>query len=163
SERNREIVSQRLGLEGQEPSTLQAVADQFGLTRERVRQVSDRLKARLASRRPSTAALNRAIQLIAKEVPGLADDIEFKLAAEAITSRRFRLEALRNAIEIVGGKPPFVVTQLGNKRFAAPARKEHIANRIVTIARKSVNQQSAVMISDIASQAQNLTQVKVSE
>ncbi|OBU29467.1 RNA polymerase sigma factor RpoS [Photobacterium kishitanii] len=53
TERDREIICRRFGLQGYEPQTLQEVADAVGLTRERIRQLQiknlTRLKRSLAN------------------------------------------------------------------------------------------------------------------
>src|SRR5262249_32579937 len=45
--REREIVSQRFGLDGGKPKTLQELGNKFGLTRERIRQLQKIALAKL--------------------------------------------------------------------------------------------------------------------
>src|SRR5579863_8287763 len=51
SDRERAILTQRLGLDGEPPQTLQAIADPLGITRERVRQVQERALVRMCIQR----------------------------------------------------------------------------------------------------------------
>ena len=64
SERNLEIFVQRHGLAGSPPCTLQKVADNWGLTRERVRQICDRIESHFKDRRPFAPLLDKALRLI---------------------------------------------------------------------------------------------------
>jgi RNA polymerase sigma factor (sigma-70 family) len=47
----REILERRFGLGGREPQTLQEIADIFGLTRERVRQIENKILEKLRGKR----------------------------------------------------------------------------------------------------------------
>jgi RNA polymerase primary sigma factor len=50
SERERNILSLRFGLEGDSPKTLEEVGEQYGLTRERIRQIQEEALVRLRAR-----------------------------------------------------------------------------------------------------------------
>lgn len=50
SPRERLVITERFGLESREPKTLEAVGEQLGITRERVRQLQDRALGRLRQR-----------------------------------------------------------------------------------------------------------------
>jgi RNA polymerase primary sigma factor len=57
SERERELIEMRFGLDGGQPKTLSEVGDEFGVTRERVRQIETKILAKL--RHPSRADVLR--------------------------------------------------------------------------------------------------------
>jgi RNA polymerase primary sigma factor len=48
SDRERDILTRRFGLDGQEPKTLSELGDEVGLTKERIRQIEKQACARLA-------------------------------------------------------------------------------------------------------------------
>ncbi len=47
SDNEKEIIIKRYGLNGEEPSTLEAIGHNFGITRERVRQIEKRVICKL--------------------------------------------------------------------------------------------------------------------
>ena len=49
SQRERKVIELRFGLKGGQPRTLEEVGQQFGLTRERIRQIEARTLAKLKS------------------------------------------------------------------------------------------------------------------
>ena len=51
--RERKIIELRFGLKGEQPRTLDEVGQEFGLTRERIRQIEAKTMAKLKSYRES--------------------------------------------------------------------------------------------------------------
>jgi hypothetical protein len=66
SERNREIVSRYLGLDGHGGATLKEVGVAFGVTRERVRQIYSSCTRKVKHSRPATLFLDRAMSWLGR-------------------------------------------------------------------------------------------------
>jgi RNA polymerase primary sigma factor len=64
SERERNILTMRYGLDGESPKTLEEVGAHYGLTRERIRQIQEEALVRLRSRMNDREALQ-----VEEEVP----------------------------------------------------------------------------------------------
>jgi hypothetical protein len=64
------------GWSGELPRTLQSVGDSFGLTRERVRQISSKFEKVYRRRKAFLPSLERVLRFIARRVPVVAGDIE---------------------------------------------------------------------------------------
>ena len=89
SERNRLIVARYLGWDGRGGATLQAVGDEFGMSRERVRQICDPVAKTLAATKPFAPVLDRVLNVAAERIPALASAIEKSLVAEGLTAASF--------------------------------------------------------------------------
>src|SRR5206468_12760157 len=93
NERNRTKAAKYHGSDGDGGRRLQAVGEDYGLTRERGRQVATRVTSALSGRRPFAPALDRVLEFVAERTPGVGTDLEAALVAEGLTARLFRLSA----------------------------------------------------------------------
>ena len=59
AERERKVISLRFGLEDGHPHTLEEVGREFGVTRERIRQIESKTLAKL--RHPSRSSISRCV------------------------------------------------------------------------------------------------------
>jgi hypothetical protein len=101
-------LSMRLyGFDGRGGTTLRQLANETGLSHERIRQLSNHLIRARTATRPVTPALDRAIQMIAAHAPASADGIERQLARCGHRRRAFRLEGVINAARVFGRPAPF--------------------------------------------------------
>jgi hypothetical protein len=137
------------GLDGQGDATLQVVGDEFGVTRERVRQVVTRIAGRLEGQPPFAPALDSALAFVAKCTPGRANEIEEQLHISGLTGCAFRLEGLINAAKLLGRTPPFHVTETRGGRIVH-SKAVRSAERIVQIARRQISHWGIATIADIA-------------
>lgn len=105
--RNAELFARRYGVFGADQATLKAGGDKWGLTRERVRQIVDRLIERIPLVKPSSPQ----IDLLAAEIrllPTLSlSDAEFRLR-ERLGEKLGLLDAQRFSAEVLGKSLPFV-------------------------------------------------------
>ena len=151
SERDRLIVARYLGWDGRGGATLQAVGDEFGMSRERVRQICDIAKT-LAATKPFAPALDRVLSVVEERVPAPASAIEKSLVAEGLTAASFSLEGLTRAAEVLGRQLPFVVIGTPGGRMALPPQMKAVANEIIQCARKSVEHWGVTTVEDITAQ-----------
>ena len=86
------IIARRYGWDSLGGATLKTVGDEFGVTRERVRQICDRLVGHLTSRPVFLPAFDRVVGLAAEKMPERADQIEKSLLEAGYTEGIFRLE-----------------------------------------------------------------------
>lgn len=158
SERNRDIVIKYLGWDGKGTRTLQVLGKEFGMTRERVRQVFGNFKKKvLEAQRLKGIYLPKvdlALNKVAEQTPGAASDIEFELVRQGVTKEPFRLEGLLTAANILGRKAVFVVVRFGNQRFVLPQRAVNYLKAIIHLSRKAIEHRGVATISDIAAQVE---------
>ena len=152
AERTHLIVARYLGWDGRGGATLQAVGDEFGMSRERVRQICAPVAKTLAATKPFAPALDRVLSVVAERIPAPVSAIEKTLVAEGLTAAPFFLEGLTKAAEVLGRQVPFEITgQPGNRMVLSPQTLA-VGNRIVRCARKSVEHWGVTTIEDITAQ-----------
>lgn len=108
-ERNRTIIYKMYGLDGGVPRTLQSVGDEFGITRERVRQICVRAANRLQGRLGYFPSLDRALELLAAVEADTADEVMGDLLARGILRGPVAIEGLAEVARWAGRPVEFVV------------------------------------------------------
>lgn len=158
SERNRDIVIKYLGWDGKGTRTLQVLGKEFGMTRERVRQVFGNFKRKVLEaqrlKRIYLSKVDLALNKVAEQTPGAASDIEFELVRQGVTKEPFRLEGLLTAANILGRKATFNVTRLRNYRFVIPRGGISYPKVIIRLSRKAIEHRGVATIPDIVAQAE---------
>ena len=116
-------------------ATLEATGREFGITRERVRQLCDRLTQRLAAAGAAggaqaaeaagqhgiaAPALDRALVLAAHAAPTTAHDLARRLADAHIAARPFDPAGLLTAAAALNREPTFTVQDIKDVRAALP-------------------------------------------
>jgi hypothetical protein len=94
-------LSARLGLTGQGSLTLAAAGQTVGYTRERVRQLEDRLRAYTAGQ-PRRAATSEAVRLAGRIAPALSGQVTAKLAEGGLLPRGFKVSGLLRIADVLG-------------------------------------------------------------
>jgi hypothetical protein len=120
-DRNASIVARHYGFDGRGGANFQRTGNEFGLTRERVRQIvsaSDPCRQVLPAGWP---ALDRVIAFIAAGLPGPAAEVESNMQRAGLTLKPFRIEGVVNAANLVSRPVPFRISALNKKRFVIPA------------------------------------------
>ena len=79
TERNREITMKYFGWSGIAPRTLESVGDEYGMTRERVRQVCETVVGRIHRARPYAPTLDRTLRWIMRRLPADGAELEASL------------------------------------------------------------------------------------
>jgi hypothetical protein len=150
--RNREVALAHLGWGGSGPRTLEEVGHQFGMSRERVRQICQPLLNRLQGRRPYLPVLDRTLKAAERAIPCSKAQLEDFFLAEHLTNRLFALEGLVQAATTTSRTCPFVLESAGEHTYAIPAGMEGIATLVARIARRSICHWGVATVEDITAQ-----------
>lgn len=145
------------GWDGQGGTTLEEAGRPCGITRERVRQLCERLANRLEPQATSipAPALERALILAAHHVPTTAKALARRLADERISARSFDPEGLLVAAEILGREATFSLDVIKDIRVVVPdppdpgADTNAVILAIIEAARASVRRAGATRIVDV--------------
>jgi Sigma-70, region 4 len=153
--RNAHIAARYYGFDGRGGETLQAIGNQFGLTRERVRQIVTAASKRLSTGRPVSPTLDRTIAFVVDHMPAAAGEIEAELRIQRLTSGLFRLEYIIQAAELLGRRLPFSITELKGERLVH-ARDIPSVDTIVRIARRLISRWGLATISNVVAEARKV-------
>lgn len=94
-------LAARLGLTGQGSLTLAEAGQTVGYTRERVRQLEDRLRA-YATDEPPFPAATRAVRLASRTAPALLSRVAAKLVDAGLLPRGFKVSGLLRIADVLG-------------------------------------------------------------
>jgi Sigma-70, region 4 len=153
--RNALIAARYYGFDGGGGSTLQAVGNEIGVTRERVRQIVRAVSESLSIRRPVSPTFDRTIAFVADRIPATAGEIEAGLRSQRLTSGLFRLEGVIKAAELLGRRLPFSITEVKGERLVYP-RDVPSADTIIGMARRLICRWGMANLSDVVAEARKV-------
>ena len=153
SQRNAEIFARRFGFDGREEATLQELGDEYGVTRERIRQICDGVERLLQGRMPFAPMLDRALDSVVKKLPGIAGEVEAQLVSEGIAKKPFRLESLQSVAKLLGRGVPYSISEVGGQRTVLAAGVDYSASKILQVARRAIEHWGAATVEDVTVQA----------
>jgi Bacterial RNA polymerase, alpha chain C terminal domain/Sigma-70, region 4 len=147
-ERDLAIFVRRFGLDGRLPMTLEQLGRQYGLTRERVRQLCERLNRMIEDKHPFAPALDLALAHVTASLPGIAADIEANLVTKHIAVTPFRLESLKKAAVLLGREVAYSI-EAGKHRAVVANGLAGSSGKVLQIARRTVEHWGAVTFDDV--------------
>lgn len=137
--RNASLLIMLYGFDGKEPRTLEEVGQVFDLTRERVRQLSDRAKRRAALKWRPMPNLKAAIEAIRKSGPLSASASSTQLHELQITRGLLHPDAITEATQLLGIKPGFSKFQAGGYTYYGLKRHRQLAEQIIVRLRRETS------------------------
>jgi hypothetical protein len=130
------------------------VADEFGITAERVRQICNRVTVALRRTKPPAPILERTLAHIAAEVPIQAAAIEARLADAHVTDGNFTLDLLRDAANVLGRRVPFVIEKLRTQILALPVGMGGATRVVLRTAKKCIRLRGAAKVEHVSAAVQ---------
>ena len=149
--RNALITARYYGFDGRGGGTLQAVGNEIGLTRERVRQIVTASSEWLSTGRPVSPTLDRTIAFVVDRMPAAAGEIEAELRSQRLTAGLFQLEGVIKAAELLGRPVPFSITEVEGERLVH-TRDIPSVKRIVRIARRVILRWGMATLSSVVAE-----------
>jgi hypothetical protein len=147
--RDSQIAARYYGFDGRGGKTLMSVGEEYRLTRERVRQIVEKMKGRFSDQRPISPILDRTVALVANRLPAAASEIEAELKLQGLSSSLFRLEGVIKAAELLGKPVQFVITAgVAGKRIVH-AQGSPSGRTIIRIARRLIAHRGMATVSDV--------------
>jgi hypothetical protein len=152
--RNALIAARYYGFDGRGGGSLQAVGNEIGVTRERIRQIVAAASKSLGIRRPVSPTLDRTIAFVVDRTPARAEKIEADLQFQGLTSGLFRLEGVIKAGELLGRRLPFSITGVREERLIhAP---DIPVDTIVRIARRLISRWGMATLSTVVAEVRKV-------
>jgi DNA-directed RNA polymerase alpha subunit len=100
--RNLALLKRLWGWNGADPRTLASVGEEYGVGRERIRQISARTIERIEKHKFDTPYLSAAIRQLSKEGPAVDSVLAKRLRDHGITRGRFSVRGIKLAAELLG-------------------------------------------------------------
>ena len=158
NDRDRGIVFRKLGFDGAGGCTLEEAGTASGVTRERVRQLIQKLSRHVQGRgHIYLPTLDRALALIASKAPSPAQVIEEALKTEGVVCGPFRVEGVIEAAALFGRESTFTVEGRDAARLVIRIGQEEIDNVVVSVGRRLTEHWGLGRIADVASTATERT------
>jgi hypothetical protein len=119
---HKEVAFEYLGWDGYGRRTMEAVGATGGVSRDRVRQLVQRVMQRLSLASSWTPTLLKALDLCRQLCPRPADEIAVLLEQNALTRVRFHPYGLVTAAQAVGLAPTFALQCVGDVEWLMTAK-----------------------------------------
>jgi hypothetical protein len=133
--RTAQLAVRHWGWDGRGGATLEVTGREFGeITRERVRQLCERLSQRLRAEQEPTPALDRALVLAAHATPTTAHDLARRLADEHISARPFDPAGLLTAAAVLRRDPTFSLETVKDVTVVLPDPPDPGSDTVAVIA-----------------------------
>ena len=133
--RTARLAVRHWGWDGRGGATLEVTGRELGgITRERVRQLCERLTTRLADAEVGAPALERALVLAAHAAPTTANDLARRLADERVSVRPFDPAGLLTAAATLGREPTFALETVKDVRVVLPDPPDPAGDTVAVIA-----------------------------
>ena len=147
---NRRPVLRYLGWDGAGGSTLQVAAEELGLSRERVRQLADKVKKK-TNEVTYAPAVDRALAHVST-LSGQADAIERSLVEAGLARAPFRLEGLLLAASLLGRPCAQSLAAVGANRLLLDIASADRIRLIRDVARRLVDRWGVTTVTEVEAQ-----------
>ncbi len=138
NERNRSILTGYYGWKDGRKHTLAEVGEEFGITRERARQICAKLVRREKPRSIPAPTLERALGFVKKRLPCTVESMEEDLFQSGLTSVGMRLDSLAAAAKLLDREVPFSIVATEGPCLVVAVGEERTPHLVLEMARKEV-------------------------
>ena len=139
TQRQADIFARRNGWYGDGRRTLDAVAQAFGITRERVRQICSLIEGRVKGRQGHLPALEECVRVVSQLVPTTVSEVEARLIDLNLSVHPFDPMGILDAARRLGIAAPFEVESFRGRAFVVPKGASGIAAKTWRAARACIN------------------------
>ena len=137
-ERNRKILIAYYGWKDGRGRTLAKIGADYGMTRERTRQICAKLVHREDPKGILAPALDRALDFIRDRLPIAVVDLQNELSQAGLTAVNLRMESIQKAARLLDRPIPFALVTASGNRLAVDAEHAKMPLAAAEIAKKEV-------------------------
>jgi len=154
SDRNVKIITSYWGWSGSDRRTLEAVGQEHGITRERVRQIAAKAEKKLTNLPLPCPKLKEALAYLVEQAPAYEDMLAEGLASTGITASPFKVSGIISASKILNVDCPIVQTKVENSLIVIPKDSGFVGTiwRFIRLVRKLSRPQGYVNFDDLLDQ-----------
>jgi len=143
------------GFDGTGQKTLEAVGQEFALTKERIRQIIAKMRDQFPQRvkLSSLPASMEALDVLEEKIPCLVEDAQEALFAAGLTAKSFDMSGIVSLFEFDGEAAPFEIVELeGGAQLLTPLGTGQFVGSINSKAGKLVSRWGVTTVSEVCSQ-----------
>lgn len=148
--RNTDMIATYYGCDGRGGATLAEVANQYGLTRERVRQICMKSAQRMKKGGIQPERLRAVSRRITELLPCEADSLERVLQSEGFTRGAFRVKGVLLFSQMLGEPALFQLEDIDGRRMVVAPETARMTRRTIFQSRKAVSQFGVATVLDLA-------------
>lgn len=159
SERNIEITRIYFGFDGMGGSSMEATGKNYGLTRESVRQITQRICGETSRTEGiDWSLLDTCIETISELAPCSAEHAELTLHQKGLITRPFMVEGIINAATAFNRNNKCVfITKLQDARFVVTKKTDSWPKSVMSAATKGVSHNGAVSVEQLSKSVRGMT------
>jgi hypothetical protein len=139
NDRNIRMIVRFFGFDGTGKKTLERVGQEFGVTRERVRQVIEKFTRRLRGKAVYLPMFRWACNLIIETVPEIPAVLGQVLCEQRITQKKFDIATLNAVSRLLDEEALFDIVSVGNVDLVTEKGKIDWLKRVPSISRAVVS------------------------
>jgi hypothetical protein len=147
--RDRQILAEYYGWDGQGGRTLEELGRQHGLSRERIRQVCARAIQQNRGTAVFAPVLDRALALLAKRLPRALEDLQVEFDAAGLSACRLPVQCVQRVGRFLDRRPEFAVIDIAQSRLAVRPEEAKRLRTILETARQVVSNYGVAKITDL--------------
>ena len=117
------VALRYLGLDGCGGGTLREVAQSFGISRERVRQIVERATSAVGNRNWDAPMLSRVLSAMAQKLPRRARDVEGELREQGLIAGSISLDNVARVADLVGHVRTWGIANVAGEAVVVPAHQ----------------------------------------
>jgi hypothetical protein len=144
SERNSQWTIAHLGWDGKPGRTLESIGTQFGVTRERVRQVAAKCCAVLKERETIPRAVGDVLQLIDAHAPITQSHLDALIQSSGLNAEPFHVSGIQRAAEVFGLDFPYSIRE-GAEVLIIPNKLVGFPSRILRSAKLEISAHGCIV------------------
>jgi hypothetical protein len=144
-----QVIAARLGWLGEDPVTLQACGNQLGVTRERVRQIENKIRKRLPKHSIYLPKLDLGLSVLEAASPVSVLEGSRLLVEHGVSRSPFSVRSLLETAELFGRKTTLSIQEIRGQHVVASAAKGKTFGTVIRLARKRAGQAGVASVFQI--------------
>ena len=150
--RDRQIIARYFGWDGQGRRTLEALGREYGVSRERIRQICSRAIKQCRNVAVFAPVLDRAIAFLAARIPRSLAALQTEFDRARFSACRLPIALVAEAAKLLGRKPPCVLAAVEKGYVAVAAGPSRLPGVIAQAAKRIAANYGAATLSRLRSE-----------
>jgi hypothetical protein len=148
--RHASMAAAFFGWDGTGRKTLETVGTSFGVTRERIRQVTSAFERRLRSQPLPLPKFDEVLAIIDQTAPAPWRDIETRLRAQGLLRSAFDPSGILSAADLSRREAACEIVETRSGRMIVRRTQSHLISHVERIARRLASRVGCVSIAEVA-------------